>query len=462
MRELYSDEAEHGVLGAVLQAALQQDDGLVEDILGQMTSSDFYHVDNAALFEVMLECRDQSMPIDPVTVGTVQRTLPSGDQVMAYAAELANKVPSVANWKTYAKHVKEWGVIRRILDIAGQAREMVQAGAPTAEVIAASQQAMADLRDLHSGAGSYKRMSEILPAVLESMQDVLDDKAPPKKSTGLTDLDKLVGDLPPKSMIVIGGRPSSGKTMLGLQILQHIATHGQGVGLAVSLEMPGEQLTLRSIASLGGVGLQRLREVKSLDDDEWARVGSAAGKIKQAELYLIDRPGMTMPEIRTEARTLMREKGLDVLLIDYLQIIGFDSRLPSRTEAVARNSTAIMNLSRELGIPIIALAQVNRGPSSRPNKKPQSSDLKDSGQIEQDADVVILVHHDPESEAGQQGVTELIVDKNRHGDSGSCLVHRQGQYSRFANFAGCLPSDEEMGSGRGSYAQRHKGSKAHG
>ncbi|QXI49144.1 AAA family ATPase [Pseudomonas anuradhapurensis] len=458
MRALYSDEAEHGVLGAVIHASLQQDVGLVEDMLGQMTSADFYHADNAALFEAMVECRGRSMPIDPVTVGTVRRTLPSGDATIAYAAELANKVPSFANWKAYAKHVKEWGVIRRIIEIGGQAQGMVHEGAPTAEVIAAAQQAMADLRDLHSGGGSYKRMSDVLPAVLEGMQDVLDDKTPPKKSTGLADLDKLVDYLPPKSMIVIGGRPASGKTMLGLQILQHIATRGQGVGLAVSLEMPNEQLTLRSIASLGGVDLKRLREVKSLDQDEWRRVESAAGKIKQAELYLIDQPGMTMPEIRAEARSLMREKGLDVLLIDYLQIIGFDSRVPSRTEAVARNSTAIMNLSRELGIPIIALAQVNRGPSSRPNKKPQASDLKDSGQIEQDADMVILVHHDPESEAGQNGVTELIVDKNRHGSSGSCLVHRQGQYGRFANFAGTLPSDDEIEAGRNSYAQRYKGS----
>ncbi|MFV3286901.1 replicative DNA helicase [Pseudomonas sp. NY15356] len=457
MRELFSDEAEHGVLGAVLQAGLQRDAGLVEDILGQMTSGDFYRDDNAALFDAMVECNDRSIPIDPVTVGTVRRTLPSGDLVIAYAAELASKVPSAANWKAYAKHVKEWGVIRHIIDIGGQAQAMVQEGAPTDAVIAASQQAMADLRNLHSGGGSYKRMSEVLPTVLEHMQDVLDDKTPAKMSTGLADLDKLVDYLAPKSMVVIGGRPASGKTMLGLQVLQHIATRGKGVGLVVSLEMPSEQLTLRAIASLGGVDLKRLRDVKDLDEDEWSRVGAASGAIKQAELYLIDRPGMTMPEIRAEARSLMREKGLDVLLIDYLQIIGSDSRAASRTEAVARNSTAVMNLSRELGIPVIALAQVNRGPSNRTNKKPQASDLKDSGQIEQDADVIILVHDDPESEAGQQGVTELIVDKNRHGRTGSCLVHRQGSYSRFANFRGAPPSDDEVEMGRGSYAQRYKG-----
>lgn len=457
MRDLFSLEAEHGVLGAVMLAALQQNTGLVEDILGQMSSADFYFADNAALFDALVDCHERGMPIDPVTVGLVQRSLPSGALLLGYAAEVANNVPSLANWKTYAKHVKDWGVIRRILDIADQTQEMVQADAPTTAVIAAAQQAMADLRDLQGPELAYKRMSDVLPKITNHMQDVLDDKAPPKLSTGLVDLDKLIGYLRPKSMVVIAGRPGSGKTMLGLQITQHIATQGKGVGLVISLEMPEEELTVRTIASLGGVDLRRMESVKDLDDGDWSRITVAIGKIQNAELYLNDAPGQTVAQIRAAARQLQRDKGLSVLMVDYLGLVGADGRAANRAEAVGRISTAMKNLAKELGVPLLVLAQLNRNPASRPGKKPQASDLRDSGQIEQDADAVLLVHHDPESEAGEQGVTEIILDKGRQAPLGSCLVQRQGQFARFVNFAGnSYASDEEVEMGR-SYAQRYKG-----
>lgn len=464
MREMFSIEAEHGVLGAIMMASLQQDAGLVEDITGQMASGDFYHADNAALFDVIQDCLGQGMPVDAVTVGAVQRSLPSGQNTMAYAAEISSNVPSVANWRTYARHVKEWGVIRRILAIGGQAEQMVLEGAPTAEVIAEAQQAMADLRDLQ-GANrvGYKRMADVVPLVLNTMDDVLNDKAPPKLSTGLVDLDKLIGFLRPKSMVVIAGRPGSGKTMLGLQIVNHVAIRGAGVGLIISLEMGEEELTVRTIASQGAIDLRRMEEVKCLEQEEWNRIGIAASKINGADLYLNDTPGLTVSTIRAEARKLQREKGLDILMIDYLGLVGTDGKAQNRADAVAKVSIAMKNLAKELGVPVLVLAQLNRNPASRPGKKPQASDLRDSGQIEQDADAVILVHHDPESEAGEQGVTELILDKGRQAPPGSCLVQRQGQFARFVNFAGNRePSNDEIEMGRSSYASRYKGDKTHG
>lgn len=197
-------------------------------------------------------------------------------------------------------------------------------------------------------------------------------------------------------------------------------------------------------------------EVKCLEQEEWNRIGLAAGKIKEAELYLLDNPGLTMPAIRAEALKLRREIGLDILMIDYVQIVGTDGKSQNRADAVAKVSIAIMNLSRELAIPILVLAQLNRGPANRTNKKPQASDLKESGQIEQDADAVILVHYDRESEMGQQGVTELILDKGRQADAGSCLVQRQGQFGRFVNFAGREPTQEEVEIGR-PFAEQYKG-----
>ncbi|MDM9598614.1 replicative DNA helicase [Pseudomonas shirazica] len=450
-------EAEHGVLGAIMLASLDGNAALVDDIVSQMTSADFLYDDHAALFDVIRDCLERGLPVDAVTVGDVQRTLPSGLGTLAFAVDLCRNVPSVANAMAYAKQVKQWAVIRQVVDIGHSAKAAVASGLVPDEIIAQAQQSIADLRDLQgSEKAGYKRMAEVLPKVFDGMQEVLDDRAPPKLSTGLADLDKLIGFLRPKSMVVIAGRPGSGKTMLGLQIVNHVAIRGAGVGLIFSLEMDEKELTIRTIASQGGVDLRRMDEVKSLDEDEWQRIGTAGSKIEAAQLYLNDTPGMTMSAIRSEARKLQREHGLDILMIDYLGLVGTEGRNQNRADAVAKVSIALKNLAKELSVPVLVLAQLNRNPASRPGKKPQASDLRDSGQIEQDADAVILVHHDPESEAGEHGVTELILDKGRQAPQGSCLVQRQGQYARFVNFAGNrLPPDDEVEMGR-TFAGRHR------
>ena len=455
----YRMEAEHGVLGAIMIASLKKDAGMLEGILSQMKSGDFWHMDNAALFDVIHDCHERGMPVDAVTLGSIQRYLPSGKLTLEHTVDLSRNVPSAANWMTYVKLVKKWALVRQFRDLGRIVDNGVDDDLPADGILDQCELALADLRDLQSsGKAGYKRMSELLPVVLDYMDDHVNDRAPPKISTGLVDLDKLIGFLRPKSMVVIGGRPASGKTMLGLQIVNHVAVNGKGVGLVVSLEMPGESLTLRTIATMGGVDLRRMDEAKCLNDDEWARVSMAAGKINAAELYLLDTPGLTMPVIRAEALKLQREVGLDILMIDYVQIVGTDGKSQNRADAVAKVSIAIMNLSRELGIPVLVLAQLNRGPANRPGKKPQASDLKESGQIEQDADAVILVHYDRESEMGEQGVTELILDKGRQAPAGSCLVQRQGQFGRFANFAGREPSQEEVEISR-PFADQYKGRK---
>ncbi|HGY9632371.1 TPA: replicative DNA helicase [Pseudomonas putida] len=457
MRALYSDEAEHGVLGAVIHASLQQNVGLVEDMLGQMTSADFYHADNAALFEAMLECREQAMPIDPVTLGAVQRLLPGGDNVMAYAAELASKVPSLANWKAYAKHVKEWGVIRRILDVAGGAQEMVQAGAPTGEVIAAAQQAMADLRNLDGEAKGYKRLDQWMGDAADLVDEKHRGVAPKWPSTGLEKLDELVQGLRPKKVTVIAGLPGSGKTTLALQIAQHNAVKERKPWLVFSIEMPGEELGLRAIASLGGVALHKLDNPAQMREDDWARMSGAVGLALEAPLFVCDDPVQTPSTIRATARQCQREHGLAGIVVDYLTLVRSERGGRSRSEEVGKISKALLQLAKEMAIPVIELAQLNRDSTKRPGKKPQSSDLRDSGEIEADASCILMVHRDMDTEEGQNGLTEILMTKCRHARVGSCIVQQEGQYGRFATYAGSLPSDDEVEAGRGSYAQRYKG-----
>lgn len=463
MRELFSIEAEHGVLGAVMQASLQQDAGLVEDILGQMESGDFYHADNAALFEVILGIHDQGVPVDPVTIGSIQRSLPSGQLTMAYAAEITNNVPSIANWRTYAKHVKEWGVIRRILDIAGQAQELVQNGAPTAEVIAASQQAMADLRSLDGEAKGFKRLDQWMGDAADLVDEKHRGVAPKWPSTGLVDLDDLVQGIRPKKVTVVAGLPGSGKTTLALQIAQHNAIKERKPWLVFSIEMPGEELGLRAIASLGGVDLRKLDDPVKMRDDDWSRMSSAVAIALEAPLFVCDEPVQTPASIRATARRCQREHGLAGIVVDYLGLVRGERQGRTRSEEVGKISKALLQLAKEMGIPVIELAQLNRDSTKRPGKKPQSSDLRDSGEIEADASCILMVHRDMDTEEGQNGLTEILMTKCRHARVGSCVLQQEGQYGRFANFAGNrMPTDDEVEMARGSYASRYKGDKTHG
>ncbi|MEG0214469.1 MAG: DnaB-like helicase C-terminal domain-containing protein, partial [Glutamicibacter sp.] len=254
----YRLESEQGVLGAIMIASLNEDAGMLQEIVAQMKSDDFWHMDNAALFDVIHDCHARRMPVDAVTLGSIQRYLPSGQTTLEYTIRLCQNVPSAANWRTYAQQVRKWALVRQFRDLGRIVDTGVDDDLPADEILDSCQLALADLRDLQSsGKAGYKRMSEVLPTVLDNMDDVLNDKAPPKLSTGLTDLDKLIGFLRPKSMVVIAGRPGSGKTMLGLQIVNHVAIRGKGVGLIISLEMGEEELTVRTIASQGGIDLRR-------------------------------------------------------------------------------------------------------------------------------------------------------------------------------------------------------------
>lgn len=449
-RELFSDEAEFGVLGAIMLAP-----NLFDEITSKVQVSDFHDLESAALYQAIIDCHAAGDPIDPVTVGLFRPNLPSGDSMLEYAAHIAANVPSAANWKTYARHVRERAVLRQVVQAAGVIREQAMHDRPLAEIIAMAQQATADLRDLgDDGQQDYYKASDILTDVIDTIDAKFNKTMPSGLSTGLKDLDELVRGLRPGNMIVVGGLTGSGKTILGLQIAQHVTCKLGGVGLAFSMEMTKEELVTRGLASIGGINLGAL-DSGELKDDDWPRLTGAVSVLNEAELYVNDQAGMTVARIRSIARQCQRREGLSVLLIDYIQLISAESN-SNRSLEVGKISTALKNLAKELKIPVIVLAQLNRGSTNRPDKRPRPSDIRDSGQIEQDADVVILVHRDMDSEEGQNGVTELIVGKVRHARVGSCLVQQQGKYVRFVDFEGKPPSNEDVEMGR-PFASTYKG-----
>ena len=450
-RELYSDEAEHALLGA-----LMLDGELFDSITTSVSTADFHDPENAALFQMMIDLHGSGAPIDPVTLHGFKPYLPSGNMTMAYAGELAKNTPSTANWKAYARTVGDRAVLRRLVEAADAVRDSASENRPVAEIIASAQQAMADLRDLDTGEPDYKHINEVITRNVDIIDAKFNGIAPTGLSTGLTELDKLIRGLRKKTVTIVAGLPGSGKTTLGLQIAQHVACSGAGVGMVFSLEMPEEELGNRALASIGSIDLRRLDDGQ-LQDDDWPRLTSAVNRIMDAPLYISDKSGLTVARIRSICRQVKRKHGLDVVVIDYIGLIGSDGKAFNRTAELGKISTGIVNIAKELEVPVILLAQLNRDSTKRPGKKPIASDLRDSGQIEADAHCIILVHRDNDSEEGQNGVTELIMPKCRHAPVGSCLVQQQGQYARFVNFAGNRePSNEEVEMGR-SFASQYRG-----
>ncbi|ONH52792.1 replicative DNA helicase [Pseudomonas cedrina] len=451
-RELYSDEAEHALLGA-----LMLDGELFDSITASVTTADFHDPENAALYQVMIDLHATGAPVDPVTLHDFKPFLPSGGTTIAYAGELARNTPSTANWKAYARTVAERAVLRRLVEAADAVRDSARENRPVAEIIASAQQAMADLRDLDIGEPDYKRMDEVVTRNIDIIDAKFNGSVQSGLSTGLVDLDKLIRGLRKKTVTIVAGLPGSGKTTLGLQIAQHISCSGLGVGMVFSLEMPEEELANRALASLGSVDLQVL-DNGQLQDDDWPRLTSAVNKIMGKPLYVSDKSGLTVARIRSICRQVKRKHGLDVVVIDYIGLIGSDGKAFNRTAELGKISTGIVNIAKELEVPVILLAQLNRDSTKRPGKKPIASDLRDSGQIEADAHCIILVHRDMDDEQGQNGVTELIMPKCRHAPVGSCVVQQQGKFARFVNFAGREPTQEEVEIGR-PFADQYKGRK---
>ena len=451
-RELYSDEAEHALLGS-----LMLDGELFDSITAAVIAADFHDPENAALFQVMLELHATGAPVDPVTLHDFKPVLPSGGTTIAYAGELARNTPSTVNWKAYARTVAERAVLRRLVEAADAVRDSANENRPVAEIIASAQQAMADLRDLDTGEPDYKRMDEVVARNIDIIDAKYNGSVQAGLSTGLVDLDKLVRGLRKKTVTIVAGLPGSGKTTLGLQIAQHISCTGLGVGMVFSLEMPEEELANRALASLGSIDLQVLDNGK-LEDDDWPRLTSAVNKIMDKPLYVSDKSGLTVARIRSICRQVKRKHGLDVVVIDYIGLIGSDGKAFNRTAELGKISTGIVNIAKELEVPVILLAQLNRDSTKRPSKKPIASDLRDSGQIEADAHCIILVHRDMESEEGQNGATELLMPKCRHAPVGSCVVQQQGKFARFVNFAGREPTQEEVEINR-PFSEQYKGRK---
>ncbi|MNM74106.1 Replicative DNA helicase [compost metagenome] len=428
MREPYNVDAEHGLLGAMLQRP-----ELIDTLSDDLTPESFYFAENAEVFRGIMAMRASGKAVDMLTVADYIGVLDNGDRALGHCASLVHNTPSVASAATYAGIVRERAIERALYDLSDRTLEIVQGGGDIQDKIAAVQAAAMRI-DAGSDGEEVVKASDLMADQLEVWQERHDRLSRGETliglSTGLTDLDQKLGGLQPEQLIIVAGRPAMGKTTLAMGFVLDAVVRQKKSGLVISLEMSKGQLIDRAVAAEGRIPLNLIKN-GSACETHGAELCAAAAKIKHANLFIADRAAATVGRIRSLARRHKMRYGLDILMIDYLQLM--DGEGGNRTEAVSSISRGCKLLARELGIPVILLSQLSRKCEERPNKRPVQSDLRESGAIEQDADVILFVYRDEVYNENSEfkGVAEIIVGKGRDIETGTVRAAFLGQYNRF-------------------------------
>jgi replicative DNA helicase len=448
----HSLEAERAVLGGVL---LQN--GVLDSVLEILKPEDFYSEGNERIFESMMELHRSSTPIDTVTL---REHLAKANKLQSvggddYLLGLTDTIPTLENIKSHAAIIRDKSLVRRMITAChGVAAKGYGDYGETQEFLDHAEKSVFDVANIQI----RSTVVPISQIVLQAFQQISEMARAGKRiaglPTGFNRLDQMTAGMHPGDLIIVAGRPGMGKTSFALNVginASHSAK-SQGSNKAAvavfSLEMPKDQLVKRMLCSEARVDASRMR-TGQLSREDWPQLAQAAGMLSDLPVFIDDTPGLTLMELRSKARRLSREHGLGLLIIDYLQLMRAGIKTDSREQEISEISRSLKGLAKELGIPIIALSQLNRGVESRGNKdkRPQLSDLRESGAIEQDADTIWFVYRDEvyNKETLDQGVAEVIIGKQRAGPTGTCKVRFFNQYTRFDNLA-----DEDAGGDQGA------------
>lgn len=439
-RPLVAMEAEYGVVGSLF---IKPD--LIETIGSMVSPTDFYDQDVAEIYTLILAARSAGRPADPVSIADIRHVLASGELTMIRASEIYNGVPSAANGLEYARIVVERSKARKVAEIGQSIIDMASHARPLAGIIADAQEAVLALNS-EDDEPDVISLREALGPVVDEMDARFNGEGINGHATGLKDLDELVQGLRGSHVIIIAGRPGTGKTTLGLGIAEQLTIRENKSALVFSLEMSAKELSKRSLASSSAVTLGSIDTGQAMGNGESiTRITGAVSRMHSADLRICQKGGLPLSRIRNIARFQHRAKPLDLIVIDYIGLIAPEagSRQQNRNLELGSISRGIKAMAKELNIPIIVLAQLNRSIETRSTKKPQMSDLRDSGEIEQDADIIMIAHRDADSDLGRSGVTEIDVVKHRHASVGHCLLQHQGEFARFVNYAGRREQQQE-------------------
>ncbi|MER3422939.1 MAG: replicative DNA helicase [Nitrospiraceae bacterium] len=427
-------EAEQSVLGAILL-----DNASMAKAMEILTEDDFYRTAHRKIYTAMLDLSEHGEVIDQITLTEHLKIKGELESVggSAYLAELVQVVPTAANIKYHCRIVRDKALLRGLISTS---TEVISRGYDgTASVDDLLDYAERSVFSLAQGklGRSFSRLKDIIKESLD-LVDTLHKrgKAVTGVPTGFHDLDELTAGLQPSDLVVIAGRPSMGKTSLALGIAQHAAIkHNQKVGI-FSLEMSKEQLVLRMLSSEASVDSHRLR-IGKLQKEDWWRLAEAAGRLEQAPIFIDDTGALTVQQMRGKARRLKAENGLDLLVVDYLQLMQGRSDAESRQQEISDISRSLKALAKELSVPVVALSQLSRAVESRKPPIPMLADLRESGAIEQDADVVVFIYRDevynPDSE--EKGIAQIMVKKHRNGPTGDVKLTFLDKFAKFGDFS---------------------------
>ncbi len=442
----HSLEAEQSVIGSLLIAPSSWDK--VAEIL---LDTDFYNHSHKLIYGAILKLLATDQPVDLITVSEALEKIDQLDDVggIAYLGELAKNTPSSANVVAYAEIIKERSIVRELIGVANDISETGYnpEGRDSSELLDLAESKVFEIAEKRTTENEGpQNVEKVLSTTIERLEELVkSNKEVTGVSTGYTDLDKKTSGLQPSDLIIVAARPSMGKTTFAMNLAENAMMLEEKPVLVFSLEMPAEQIMMRMLASLSRVDQTRIRTAR-LEDEDWQRISNTMSMLKQKEnLYIDDSSGLTPMEVRTRARKIHRDHGgLSMIMIDYLQLMRVPSLSDNRTLEIAEISRSLKALAKELGVPVIALSQLNRSLEQRADKRPVNSDLRESGSIEQDADLIMFIYRDEvyNENSPEKGISEIILGKQRNGPIGTVRLTFQGQFSRFDNYAGPAVSDE--------------------
>jgi replicative DNA helicase len=433
----HSVEAEQAVLGA-----LMLDNRAWDTIADRLIAEDFYRRDHQLIFEAIAELAGRSEPSDAVTLSEWLERKGSAEQTggLVYLAGLVRDTPSAANVRAYADAVRERSTLRRLISVGGEIASSAYdpEGRAASEIVDEAERKVFEIAESGNKTGSgFVALKEELGAVIDRLDLLAQHKGElPGLGTGFPRLDEMTAGLQKGDLIVIAGRPSMGKTTFAINIAENAAFGPKKAKVGVfSMEMSREQIAFRMISSLGRVDQSRLR-VGNIHDDDWNRINSAIAMMKSASIYIDDTGALTPTEVRARSRRLKREHGLDLIVVDYLQLMQVTGTKENRATEISEISRSLKALAKELQVPVIALSQLNRSVEQRTDKKPVMSDLRESGAIEQDADLIMMIYRDEvyDKNTTRKGIADIIIAKQRNGEIGEFPLTFLGQFTQFKPF----------------------------
>ncbi|MGH8652141.1 MAG: replicative DNA helicase [Gammaproteobacteria bacterium] len=433
----HSIEAEQSLLGG-----LMLDSSAWEDVADQVDDEDFYRSDHSLIYSAIRSLAEESRPHDIVTLSEWLGNRGELERVggLPYLAALVENTPTAENVRHYAGIVRDRAILRLLVRVGGEIAKsgFSTRGSSSKELLDRAERMVFEIAERHArGRSGYRGIKDLLNNALERIQKLYESDNPlTGVATGFSDFDELTSGLQAADLVIVAGRPSMGKTAFAVNIAERAVIKDKLTVAIFSMEMPGEQLAMRMMASLGRIDQHKVRTGK-LSDEDWPRLTSAVTMLAEASLFIDDTPALTPNELRARCRRIARQKGLGLVIVDYLQLMEVLGTTENRATEISQISRSLKALAKELNCPIVALSQLNRSLESRTDKRPVMSDLRESGAIEQDADLIVFIYRDEvyHEDSQHKGTAEIIVAKQRNGPIGKVRMAFLGQYTRFEDLA---------------------------